>query len=83
MSILGSTNYLIRVEVGEGFERKQWVDNYENLRRTIATTWSLVPHLVTIQGLDVKVTKDGEETILAWFKFEPLMSNSVKLPDHF
>lgn len=81
MGIIGSKNYLIKIEVGEGFERKQFIGNFTELRAVIATTWAQVPHRVTVKDLDILVQKEGSEDVLAWFKFEPF--EQYKLPDHF
>ena len=86
MSILGSANYIIEERNDESCAAPNgvYVDNFDNLRRAIATTWSSISHRVTVKGFEVFVhaTREGkEEKLEATYTFKSLPS--VKLPDHF
>lgn len=85
MSILGNANYLITASYSDGKKTSseqvdRYVDNFENLRRTIATTWLKIPHTVKVEKNIVTVTQEGSDVLLAEFKFMPLVEQ--KLPDH-
>lgn len=84
MSILGSTNYSIHATFygASGVSEETYVDNFDNLRRTIAISWSKIPHMVKVTDKVVYVYKDDEQgATLAKFTFKH--SNTQKLPDHF
>lgn len=85
MTILSSAKYCITHQDKDGSENL-YVDSFENLRRTIATTWGRIPHRVVVEGLEVKVLKQDAdkgnltETLDALFVFSPF--SSAELPDH-
>lgn len=83
MSILGSAKYKIDAEFIDNTSRSVgcYVDSFDNLRRTIRTTWSKIPHRVVVVGNVVTVYHKTEEKKLAVFTFSPFTQS--ELPDHF
>ena len=84
MSILGTTSYIIKHHVIKGgfpLPSEVYVDNFENLRRSITATWSKIPHRVAVNDLEVQVFSEPANELLAKFEFKALPS--AKFPDHF
>lgn len=81
MTILGTASYIIEHRPNKGCAPiSTYVDNFENLRHVIATTWSKVPHRVAVNNMSVQVRSEPDDKLLADFEFKPVLSN--KLPDH-
>lgn len=84
MSILGSKNYLIHAHFFDGgpdVRPSTYVGNFEELRRTIGTTWSQKPHRVATKANQVSVLQGCDDKVLATFTFVELTDQ--KIPDHF
>lgn len=79
--ILASAKYVITHQGSDGNE-ELYIDSFDNLKFTIATTWSKIPHRVLIEGLKVKVlrTDSSREVLESEFTFSSLPSRS--LPEH-
>lgn len=86
MAILSKEKYLIHCAFydspeSKGAEEPQlYFGTLEDLKKTIATTWSQIPHEVIIQHNTVHVQRE-KGTVLANFTFTSLTSQ--ELPDHF
>lgn len=82
MSILGTANYIIEHRSDRSVAPPEaiYVDNFENLRRAIATTWSRIPHRVKVEGMTVQVFGAPLGELLADFEFKALPT--AKIPEH-
>lgn len=84
MSILVNKNYLISTNFYSGSPDVSpgvYIGSFEELRRTIATTWSKIDHSVQVKANAVEVRKESDNSLLALFIFTNLTEQ--KLPEHF
>lgn len=84
MAILADTKYLIHAHFFDGAPDvgpSIYVGTWEDLSKTVATTWSKAGYKWQQQANQVTIKSTPESRILATFTFLELTEQ--KIPDHF